>query len=97
MRIAVFGGSFNPPHIGHVEAANAAMAELCADKLIVVPAARPPHKETETGCPTAEERFLLSMLAFGEIPNTEVSDIELTRSGVGYTVDTLTELKKKIS
>jgi len=95
MRIAVFGGSFNPPHIGHVEAAKAAMAELCADKLIVVPAARPPHKEQETGCPTAEERFTLSKLAFGEIPNTEVSDIELTRSGVGYTVDTLAELKNK--
>jgi nicotinate-nucleotide adenylyltransferase len=95
MRIAVFGGSFNPPHIGHIEAARAAMAELCADKLIIVPAARPPHKSKEQDSPTPEESFTLSVLAFGDIPNTEVSDIELLRRGVGYTVDTLTELREK--
>ena len=93
MRIAVFGGSFNPPHIGHVEAAKAASAELCADKLIIMPAARPPHKEQEQGSPSAEERFKLALLAFNELPNTEVSDLELRRSGTSYTIDTLSELK----
>lgn len=93
MRIAVFGGSFNPPHNGHVEAAKAAADELNADKLIIVPAARPPHKEQELGSPSAEERFSLSRLAFGDLPKTEVSDMELRRVGIGYTVDTLSELK----
>ena len=94
MRIAVFGGSFNPPHNGHVEAAKTAASELHADKLIIVPAARPPHKEREYGSPSAEARFSLSLLAFGTLPNTEVSDFEMSREGIGYTVDTLLELKK---
>jgi len=59
MRIAVFGGSFNPPHNGHVAAATAAKAALCADRLIVIPAARAPHKEQEPFSPSAEERLLL--------------------------------------
>lgn len=94
MRIAIFGGSFNPPHNGHVEAAKTAARELHAEKLIIVPAARPPHKEQEAGSPSAEERFSLSLLAFATLPNTEVSDIEMSREGVGYTVDTLLEIKK---
>ena len=94
MRIAVFGGSFNPPHIGHVEAARVAAAELCADKLIIMPAAKPPHKEQELGSPSARERFELALLAFGTLQNTKVSDLELRRSGTSYTVDTLSELKK---
>ena len=93
MRIAVFGGSFNPPHNGHVEAAKAAARELCTDKLIIVPAARPPHKVQEPDSPSAEERFALSQLAFVALPSIEVSGLELRREAVGYTVDTLTELK----
>ena len=94
MRIAVYGGSFNPPHIGHVEAAKAAVKELCADKLIIMPVAKPPHKEQESGTPSAKERYLLALLAFGTLPNTELSDIEIRRTGTSYTVDTLLELKK---
>lgn len=95
MRIAVFGGSFNPPHIGHAEAVKAALCDLCADRLIVIPAARPPHKDKEPDSPAPEESFFLSYLAFGDIPNTEVSDTEIKRKGLGYTVDTLTELRMK--
>ncbi|NCB74736.1 MAG: nicotinate (nicotinamide) nucleotide adenylyltransferase [Clostridia bacterium] len=94
MRIAVFGGSFNPPHNGHVEAAKAAVRELSADRLIIIPAARAPHKEQENGSPSAEERYTLSHLAFGDLPNTELCDLELRREGLSYTVDTLCELKK---
>ena len=54
LRIAVYGGSFNPPHLGHIEAAREAARELKADKLIVVPAARPPHKDVEPGSPSPE-------------------------------------------
>ncbi|PKM71962.1 MAG: nicotinate (nicotinamide) nucleotide adenylyltransferase [Firmicutes bacterium HGW-Firmicutes-16] len=94
MRIAVFGGSFNPPHSGHVEAAKTAARELHADKLIIIPAARPPHKEQETGSPYAFERLELARLAFGGLSDTELSDIEISRGGVSYTVETLEELKK---
>ena len=89
LRIAVYGGSFNPPHIGHVEAAREAARELKADKLIVVPAARPPHKGEEIESPTPEERLEMARLAFGDIPNVEISDMELRREGPSYTVDTL--------
>lgn len=95
MRIAIYGGSFNPPHCGHVEAARRAVRELHADRLVVVPAARPPHKETEDGSPSPAERFSLAQLAFADIPEAEVSDMELRRPGRGYTVDTMEELREK--
>ncbi|MFB0920070.1 MAG: nicotinate (nicotinamide) nucleotide adenylyltransferase [Oscillospiraceae bacterium] len=94
MRIAVFGGSFNPPHDGHVEAAKTAARELCADKLIIIPTAKPPHKEQEEGSPSDYERLELVRLAFGSLADTEVSDIEICRGGVSYTVDTLEDLKR---
>ena len=94
MRIAVFGGTFNPPHNGHIEAAKTAVRELQADKLIIIPDARPPHKEQAEGSPSAPERLELARLAFGELENTELSDIELRRGGLSYTVDTLEELKR---
>ena len=75
LRIAVYGGSFNPPHLGHIEAAREAARELKADKLIVVPAARPPHREMELESPTPEQRLALTKLAFGDIPNVEISDM----------------------
>lgn len=95
MHLAVYGGSFNPPHLGHIEAAREAAKELRADKLIIVPAARPPHKDTEPGSPSPEERFALTKLAFSGIPNASVSNLELTRPGRNYTVDTLEALHKK--
>lgn len=92
MRIAIFGGSFNPPHKGHVEAASAAMRVLRADRLMVIPAAQPPHKELDDD-PGAARRLELARLAFEKLDNTEVSELELARGGKSYTVDTLTELR----
>ena len=93
MRIAVFGGSFNPPHKGHVEAAAAAMRCLAADRLMVIPAAEPPHKELEAD-PGPERRLALTRLAFEKLKNAEVSNIEIARGGRSYTVDTLAELSR---
>ncbi|MEG0875707.1 MAG: nicotinate (nicotinamide) nucleotide adenylyltransferase [Oscillospiraceae bacterium] len=93
MRIAIFGGSFNPPHTGHIEAAKAALSALSADKLLIIPAAQPPHKEQPKGGPSAEERFTLARLAFQDLPKTEVSDLEQTRDGRSFTIDTLRLLK----
>lgn len=95
MRTAIFGGSFNPPHIGHVEAASAALAMLSADRLFIIPCFTPPHKEQAGGSPSAEKRFELTSLAFSRLHNTEVLDIELVRGGKSYTVDTLEELKTR--
>lgn len=93
MRIALYGGSFNPPHLGHAEAAYTVYEELKPDKLLIIPANIPPHKEMEEGCPSAEERLELCRLAFAEIPGAEVSDIEVRREGRSYTADTVEQLR----
>ena len=87
MKIAIYGGSFNPPHCGHVEAANAVSECLKPDKMLIIPASIPPHKELAGGSPDANERL-------ADIPNAEVSDIEILREGKSYSADTLEELMK---
>lgn len=94
MRIAVFGGSFNPPHIGHVRAAVAAKKALGADRLIVIPTAVSPHKPQPEGSPCAQARLEMTRLAFEGYEGVEVSDMELRRGGRSYTVDTLGELSR---
>lgn len=95
MRIAVYGGSFNPPHPAHVRAARLAYAALAPDKLLVIPAADPPHKVLAAGSPTPEERFELTKLAFRDFPEAEISDVELRRGGESYTSDTVEELARE--
>lgn len=95
MRIAVFGGSFNPPHPGHVKAAKAAVAALRPDKLFVMPTADPPHKSLPECSPPPAERLLLTRLAFSELPEAEVSDMEIRRSGESYTADTVSQLQSE--
>lgn len=95
MKIAIFGGSFNPPHIGHLEASQAALEMLGADKLLIIPAAKAPQKIQEPDTPNAYGRFSMAELFFGGLENVEVSNIEIVRGGVSYTVDTLKELKKQ--
>ena len=68
MRIAIYGGSFNPPHIGHVEAARSVREELRPDRFLIIPANTPPHKELEENSPGPEERLEYCRLAFGGIP-----------------------------
>lgn len=93
MRIAVYGGAFNPPHYGHSDAALAAIQTLKPDKLIFVPSFISPHKMLDDDSPDANERLELLMLASDFVPNSEVSDIEIARGGVSYTVNTLEQLK----
>ena len=94
MKIAIYGGSFNPPHLGHVEAANTIVNEICPDRLFIIPASIPPHKALAEGSPSADERFFLTQLAFFSVPGAEVLDIELYREGKCYTADTVEQLKK---
>ena len=92
MRIAIYGGSFNPPHIGHAEAARAAYKALKPDKFLIIPTNTPPHKELEANSPSPEQRLEFCRLAFGDIPGAEVSDMELRREGKSYTADTVDAL-----
>ena len=94
MKIVIYGGSFNPPHCGHVEAAYAVSECLRPDKMLIIPASIPPHKELAGGSPDAAERLELTKLAFDGVPNAEVTDIELMREGKSYSADTLEELMK---
>ena len=93
MTIAVFGGSFNPPHKGHLAAALAASRQLKPDEFLVIPDFQPPHKQLAEGSPEPEERLALCRLAFAAVPNCTVSDMELRRGGKSYTADTLRHLR----
>jgi nicotinate-nucleotide adenylyltransferase len=81
----LFGGAFDPPHLGHLALVRAACERFGLERLVVVVTGDPPHKEVETD---AETRFALAELAFGGLPGVELSRHELDRAGPSYTVDT---------
>jgi nicotinate-nucleotide adenylyltransferase len=88
---AVFGGSFNPIHYGHLLLADEVLEALGLDRILFVPAAVPPHK-SPVYLASAEDRFAMVGLATAGHPSFEVSDLELRRAGPSYTVDTLEAL-----
>ncbi len=92
--IALFGGTFNPIHLGHLSIARAAVAELGLEKLIVIPSAKPPHKTAEHLAPDAD-RMVMCRLAVGDDPQIEVSDVELHGQGPSYTVRTLRKFRER--
>lgn len=93
MKIALYGGSFNPPHLGHVEAARSVVNRIKPDRLLIMPTYVSPHKIMAEDTPTAEVRAELCRLAFAGIGEAEVSDLEMRREGKSYTADTLLELR----
>ncbi len=95
IRIAIFGGSFNPPHVGHKLAAQAAVNALSADRLLIIPAYKPPHKEQAEDSPSSDARLHMTELTFKNVEKAQISDVELRRCGVSYTVDTLEQLKSE--
>jgi len=90
-RIGIFGGTFDPPHVGHLIIAEQAREQLSLDKVLFVPAHVPPHKK---GSATASphERLTMTKRALVGIPAFQASSIEIGRKGVSYTVDTLRQL-----
>jgi nicotinate-nucleotide adenylyltransferase len=91
-RLGLLGGTFNPPHVGHLACARAAHDQLALDRVVLIPAGVPPHKEIAAD-PGPEERFELCRLAVqAEEERFEVSRVELDRAGRSYTVDTLRAL-----
>ena len=93
MRRGFLGGTFNPPHLGHVRAAAEAAKELGLDVLYVIPAGIPPHKELPEGGASADQRLEMTRLAFEGVPGLEVLDWELRRKGKSYTADTVEALQ----
>ncbi len=91
----IFGGSFDPPHLGHVDPPVAALQCLGFDRLLYVPAAVSPHKVDLPPAP-AEHRLAMLALAIDDIPQAEVSTIELDRDGPSYAIDTLSALRNTI-
>jgi nicotinate-nucleotide adenylyltransferase len=89
--LGVFGGTFDPIHIGHLAVAEEAAESLGLERVVFVPAARPPHKPGVEFAP-AEDRFAMVELAIADNPCFEASRIELDRPGPSYTIDTLAEL-----
>ena len=95
MKIGIYGGTFNPPHLGHVSAAMEALEQTKLDKLHVVPDTIPPHKEMPKGSLAGKDRLKMTRLAFsGCGKKVEVSDIEMQREGKSYTVHTIDRLKE---
>ena len=94
MRIGIYGGTFNPPHIGHVRAAGAAATQLELDKLLIIPTGIPPHKPLPSGSPSNAERLALVQQSFSDVPGAFVTDMELKNSSVSYTTQTLDALNK---
>jgi nicotinate-nucleotide adenylyltransferase len=92
MRIGILGGTFNPPHLGHLVAAQEAYRELDLDQVLLIPAGIPPHKPVEDE-PGPEHRLELCRLAVGDDARFTVSDLELRRDGPSFTVDTLKTLR----
>jgi len=98
MKIGVYGGTFNPPHLGHITAAKAVFEMLGLDLLLLIPAGVPPHKQMPEGSPTADQRLEMTRLAGEQLGlgnQVRILDLELKREGRSFTADTLEELKKQ--
>lgn len=98
MKIGIYGGTFNPPHLGHMTAARHAMEALGLDELLLIPTALPPHKLLPDGTPAPEDRLamtdiLADNLLLGE--KVRVSNLELRRAGKSYSSDTILELRRE--
>ena len=94
-KIGIYGGSFNPPHLGHILAAREFQRALDLDLVLFVPASTPPHKVLPPDSPDTGARAALLRLAVQELPFARVDDLELHRVGASYTVDTVRELRAK--
>ena len=92
MKVGVLGGTFDPIHLGHLAAARAAMDCAGLDTVLFVPTGTPPHRGAAVA--GAKQRVEMCRLAIAGEERFDVSDIEVTRSGASYTVDTLKALSK---
>jgi nicotinate-nucleotide adenylyltransferase len=95
VRIGIYGGTFNPPHVGHLICAQEALIQLALGRVVFMPAAVPPHK-TVPDDPGAQHRLGMCRAAVSDDDRFEVSDLEVVRAGTSYTLDTLEELNTSV-
>ena len=95
MRIGVFGGTFDPPHIGHLLVANDAREALELDRLIFVPAGAQPFKVDTPPVASGQDRLEMVRLSVADDANYVVDDAEINRKGLSFTVDTLEHLSER--
>jgi nicotinate-nucleotide adenylyltransferase len=93
-RIGIFGGSFDPPHLGHLIIAGLAQRALKLDLVFLVPAFQPPHKAGRHAS-TAENRLAMTRLSVRGNPRLRASDLEIRRKGISYTIDTVKAFRKR--
>lgn len=91
-RLGLFGGTFDPPHLGHVAALVAAWRTGDFDRLLVTVAGDPYRKSAERPIAPAEERWAMATAAFGDLDGVVISDVEIRREGPSYSIDTVREL-----
>jgi nicotinate-nucleotide adenylyltransferase len=91
-KVGILGGTFDPPHIGHLWLATLAADSLGLSHVLLMPAARPPHK-TRRGISNAAERVMMTRLAISGDPGLDLSLVEMERPGPSYTVDSLAQLR----
>lgn len=94
LKIGIFGGSFDPPHIGHLLIAEVTRLSLGLDRVYFVPVYKPPHKAGNHPA-TAQDRLTMAKLSVRGNRHLKVSDIELKRGGVSYTIDTVRAFRKQ--
>jgi nicotinate-nucleotide adenylyltransferase len=96
-RLGVFGGTFNPIHLGHLHAAEEVREQLDLERMLLVPSAEPPHKTDSAGDPLApaELRLAWARAAVADSPKLEVDPLEIERDGPSYTIDTLRVIAKR--
>ena len=94
-KIGIYGGTFNPPHTGHIQAALQARELLGLDHLLLIPDRIAPHKQIPAGSPSPEERLEMLKVAVAGEPGIEVSDLELKREGKSYTYLTIEALREE--
>lgn len=90
-RLALLGGTFDPIHYGHLDAAEAARNALSLDQVLLVPTHDPPHRQSHPHA-SSHHRFAMCALAINEVPGYRVTEVELSRVGRSYTIDTLEAL-----
>ena len=94
-RIGIYGGTFNPPHIGHIRAAQHAVQALGLDELLLIPDRIAPHKVIPSGTANPQQRLEMVRLAAKDLDKAKVLDLELKREGPSYTYQTIEELKQQ--
>ena len=92
-RIGIYGGSFNPPHPGHLRLAQYALKTLELDRVLMIPTRIAPHKAMPPDTPSPEQRLEMLRLMLQEEEGIEASDLELKREGLSYTYETVDELR----